>query len=165
MTSASFTTNLPDGESDDMTDLRREHYPGRDSSVNVDALVQEVLDDELSQIDSDVISRLDSIRDEAVQSASTRSSRWHLPWWFGQWAPATAVAAVAMFIAVNIPGFWSESSKEGGPESIADYAEEMLLLELGIGEQGLDFYQQLAFVEWMEDEGLLVWGEKHSNDA
>jgi len=84
-------------------------------------------------------SRLATARQAAVDAADARSQRQQKVWG-ASWLPAGALAATVALVAVGVLNF----QDEGAP----------LPVELVAAEEGVEFYEELDFVLWLDDQQL-----------
>lgn len=119
-----------------------------DDEIAVKQTLSQHLDNEVEQIDFTVASKLSAARQRALAQQSTSTS------WYGRlgWQHlATAVASLALVyvLASQIPGTNAPPPTEPGTEFVAvNLMEELSLLAEG---DDIEFYQNLEFLEWLEN--------------
>ena len=97
-----------------------------------------ILDDSVDAIDEQTTSRLKQIRYQALQS-KPQKRHWLMPY------SAFAATAAVMILTVTV---WLTQSPNINDELVL---EDMPLLTTG---EELDFYQDLEFYSWLDDEQI-----------
>lgn len=99
-------------------------------------LLAERLRDSEQSLDTDTVTRLAQLREQALQEGGRQQG---LPHWQG-WLVAASVAAIALLVALP-------QRQPSAPLQDVDTLEEMALQE-GLDED-LDLYENLEFYEWL----------------
>jgi len=95
-----------------------------------------LFDDSVDKLDAATLSTLNQSRHRALEEAASPRREWM------RWAPAAGVAtAVLIAVMVTLP----ESGQiEPMPEAMTD-------MEILLGEDSLDMYEELEFYSWLDE--------------
>jgi len=124
----------------------------RDSfEKKLNTLSQQTFDSQLDEIDDDILQRLKTSRLKAVASAHQSTQKQNntvtvsFPTWLSSVSSATAFASIALVIS----SLWLHSDLTNQTELNASPLENIALLSSA---DELEFYENLDFYIWLEDE-------------
>ena len=100
--------------------------------------VSATLDEQADSLDGETLSKLNQARQAAIEKAGKRSSSWLFP--------ASGIATAAGIAALSF-SLWTNTVTISNLEP--DVLEDIELLS---SNEELDFYNDLAFYQWLEDE-------------
>ncbi len=112
------------------------------------ARVKEMLDQQVEELDTDTCERLRMARNLAVmKAASAPGFRWQsIPFRASHWKPVAAYALASLVVVTVAGWFWFSQPAE--LQEITVLAD----LELLAAEEEPEFYEQLDFYLWLDDE-------------
>lgn len=125
-----------------------------ESDLNEDDLIA------LTVARKNTLDKFDDLHRQQVQVQQSEKD----PSWFGiPWAPAGVAVAVLTVVTLNfydsdsgLNADFAQVSDTSSATSVEDAAGFEMMFEMMMAENDVDFYQQLAFMEWLDEEGQLV---------
>jgi hypothetical protein len=118
--------------------------------------LQQAVDDLRRPVPSDVAVQLRTVRREVLAQQQPKSANHRAPV-FG-WGMAFAAVAGVLVVGAVLLNTDIVTTTTSQPDVVAESRSEQLLLEdlpIMAGQDDLQFYQELEFLQWLEQEGGL----------